>query len=157
MTDFSYKIHLYLQGNVTVIDAKAWGLIILNGTITTLLISNKSLFMLNPIPFWISLILIFISIILALLVVYPRLSSGKKGLVFWEDILTRKTEEEYISDVKSINPIREETEFALQNYYLSKILHKKYSYFRISMVIFFIGSVFIILSKLINSFQQFHR
>jgi hypothetical protein len=129
---------------VTVADAKASGLLVLNLALITLLIEHQ--IHLNTILCWIAIIGYFLSSIISICVIFPRLPSGGDGLIFWEDILTRNNPEQYSHEFLKIDIENLISESAKQNWYVSSVLHKKYKITRYSIVVFLTATLLSLLS-----------
>lgn len=76
---------------------------------------------------------------LCAVVLIPRRPSGRSGLIFWEDILTRETAANYWQAVSEVSLQTVEREFSTQNWYLSKVLQRKYLWMQLAIISFFIA------------------
>jgi hypothetical protein len=124
--DFLLDIHKCLQDQVTIVDAKAWGLIVLNGTLGLALIDHHPKQTLQFDFCWIAISSLVISIVLDLISIWPRLSKGSKGLIYWDDMLFWKSYSKFLSEMqlKSNEGLLEE--YAKQNWNVGNILRRKY-------------------------------
>lgn len=144
LISFSTHIHQYLINYITVADAKASGLLILNLALITLLIESQS--SINMILCWISIIGYFISSLISIWVIFPRLPSEGNGMIFWEDILIRKTSEQYSQEFSSIDTKKIISDCAKENWQISSVLHKKYTTISFGIVVFILSSILGLLS-----------
>lgn len=141
---FSTHVHQYLTNYVTVADAKASGLLIINLAIISLLIESQPL--INMTLCWISIIGYSISSLISIWVIFPRLPSERNGLIFWEDILSRETPEQYTEEFSSIDTKNIISECAKENWYISSVLHKKYKIISYGIAVFVLSSILGLLS-----------
>ena len=137
---FGKGVNDYLNHHVTLADAKAGA--ILAGSLAL----GGGL--LNHVPasdpyrlFAVSLALLAISAAVCAFVVFPRLPSGGRGLIFWEDIRSRTTPESYAAEVARLEPGAVESEYALQNWYVSQVLHDKHRFIRWAIRAFVVGVI----------------
>jgi len=144
LISFSTHVHQYLTNYVTVADAKASGLLIINLAIISLLIESQPF--INMILCWISIIGYSISSLISIWVIFPRLPSERNGLIFWEDIFSRKTSEQYTQEFSSIDTKRIISECAEENWHISSVLHKKYKIISYGIVVFILSSILGLLS-----------
>lgn len=143
---FGKGINDYLNHYITVSDAKAVAFLALNFIEINLLIKEGSLEY-DCFPFgWVALSLLFLSIVAASIVLFPRLPRSSKGLIFWEDICERKSPTQYEKELAEVDENRIEHEYAHQNYYVSTALHKKMKLIRFEIILFLAGTLFTVLS-----------
>lgn len=132
------QINDYLNHYVTVTDAKAIGIIA--GVFA------GSAFLLKDIPcaasriffvYCLSALLHAIAASLGLAAIYPRVPSMGSSVIFWEDIYRRKELIDYLKDYKAIcsSGFLDE-EYATQNFYVSRVLHRKTALVRWSIRVF---------------------
>jgi hypothetical protein len=140
-SDFSKGVHEYLSHYVDVADTKAGVLIglasALLGFIFTQTNYQCSHFLLMAI------LLEIFAVGISVYAVLPRLYTGHKGYIFWEDILTWSSPKSYTLQVSDLTRENIEEDYAQQNYYLSKILNRKFSAIRWGMLSFIVGAIFI--------------
>jgi len=136
---FGLEINKYLNQYIAIADAKAAGLVTASLTLAGFTYLNLSTYCFS----WIltlSYIMYAVCIILCTIVLFPRLTSRGNSLIFWEDIDKNfSSPEKYYMSIKSLNNKKREREYSYQNFYISKILHKKYMAIRISSIIFLIA------------------
>jgi hypothetical protein len=136
---FGKDVNDYLNHYVTVADAKAGAVLAADVAIAVLIFDRNAFagdryFLLRA-----SLGFLVLSAGICASVIFPRLPSGKTGLVFWEDIRNRKTLVEYARDVAVANAAAIEREYASQNWFVSHVLHKKYRLLQAAIVAFGVG------------------
>lgn len=139
---FGEGVNTYLNQHITVADAKIVALIGANLTISVLLLASQPSSYWTSISNWVAVITLGLSALLGVFALYPRLIGTEKGLIFWEDIASRKTPLEYLSAVQHLNPQQIESEYAIHNFYTSKILCAKYRTIQWCARLFMIGIVF---------------
>lgn len=145
---FGKGINDYLNHYITVSDAKAVAFLALNFIEINLLIKEGSLEY-TCFPFgWVALILLFLSVVAASIVLFPRLPRGSSGIIFWEDICECKSPTQYEKELAEVDEKRIEHEYAHQNYYVSTALHKKIKLIRLEIILFLVGTLFTVLSFL---------
>ena len=66
------------------------------------------------------------SVSISALAVFPRLPRAARGVLFWEDIKTRSGPAEYERDVAGLDNAAVESEYAEQNFFVSRLLHTKF-------------------------------
>jgi hypothetical protein len=135
---FGKGVNDYLNHYITVSDAKAVAFLALNFVVIQLLIKNDFCETWTIYCHWIALGFLTASVLTAALVLLPRLPRSSKGLIFWEDILERKTPEHYENELTGMQV---EREYAHQNFYVSKILHKKMRLAQWTIGLFLVGTV----------------
>jgi hypothetical protein len=123
---FGKGVNDYLNNYVRNADAKAGVFVAADLTIGGFLLANQPDIYCASIFNWLAIVLLAVSAFFGGLVVFPRAPSGRTGLIFWEDILSRSGPEQYTEDLKGLNSGRVEEEYATQNYYVSHVLHRKY-------------------------------
>jgi hypothetical protein len=57
--------------------------------------------------------------------IIPRLPSGRRGLIFWEDVQTFPDYTEYQRAVAGLTSDQIEAEYAAQNFFVSRVVHRK--------------------------------
>ena len=138
---FSKGINDYLNLYILAADAKIFAILAAALVIAGILLSIKPNGTL-PFAFNIFAVISLVSTVLTgIFVIYPRLPSQGDSVVFWEDIVRRKNLHEYRDDVKTIDEERAEQAYVTQNYYASQVLHRKYQYTRVCLILFVIGLV----------------
>ena len=138
---FSKGVNEYLNHFVMVSDAKAAVIIVLDFSILRLLIEDN-FYPIKEVPVhWIGFILLLLSILLAALVLLPSLPRGKEGSIFWEDIRGKKSPERYAAEVVELDRQKIEEEYARQNFYSSKVLHRKMKYMQGAVWFFLLGLI----------------
>ena len=147
LSDFCRNVNQYLHQYIVVADAKIFALVGINATLAALLLASQSTASWTAIIIRGAIISFGISVLIGVVALYPQLQSGRKGLIFWEDILTRGTLAEYQADLQKLSVSQVEKEYTQENYYLSKILHQKYRYIGWCIIFFILGLFFAVVGK----------
>jgi hypothetical protein len=142
---FGKGVNDYLNHYVTIGDAKAAAFLALNLIEIDIILKEGSLYAYFPYG-WIALGLLLTSIFLASRVLFPRLPCGSSGLIFWENICEYKNPAKYEEALSTVDEKQVEKEYSNQNYYISNVLHTKMHLVRWEIRIFFVGTVFTVLS-----------
>lgn len=126
------QINNYLNHYVTVTDAKAVG--ILAGVFASAAFLLKDIPDTNCFAFWgyiFGALLHAVTASMGLAAIYPRVPSMGTSVIFWEDIYQRKSLTEYLKAYKAAcsSGFLDE-EYATQNYFVSRVLHRKTSLVR---------------------------
>lgn len=127
---FGKGVNDYLNHYVTIADAKAGAIL---GASITVALSIVAYTPTSPGQVrWrvVSLLLLLSSSLAGVWVMMPRMPRGHPGVVFWEDIRTRKTRSDYARDVSALDGSLVEREYASQNYFVSTVLHAKHFWVR---------------------------
>lgn len=137
------QINGYLNHYVTVTDAKAIGL--LAGVFAS------AAFLLKDIPsgdcgvfcfYCVAALLHAVTASLGLAAIYPRVPSMGTSVIFWEDIHRRKSLVDYLKAYKeTCSSGFLDEEYATQNFYVSKVLHRKTALVRWSIRVFALALV----------------
>jgi len=122
---FGKGVNDYLNHYVTVADAKAAALLAVNFVVLQFLLNGNFTRTLD-LPLHIaSLGFLILSCLATLLILFPRLPRGSNGAIFWEDIRKNATPGAYALKLSSVDCVLQEKEYAHQNFYVSKVLHRK--------------------------------
>jgi hypothetical protein len=146
---FGKDIHDYLCHYVDIADTKAAVIIGVSSGFIGFLLTQK-VFGCLTILLWSSLVFLAICIVICLFAVMPRLYSGGKSLIFWEDIFLKGSFEKYIGELEAMTHSQIEKEYATQNFYLSHILHKKYAAIRLAFHCFSVAVLLALPILIIN-------
>lgn len=126
-TGFSKNVNDYLNTYVHIADAKAAALVAGNLVALGVIMSHTggarnsdTLFHLMAVTFF------MFAAGTSALVLFPRMPKGGKGLIFWEDIRTYTSVAEYQDAVRKLDLQTVEENFAYQNFYVSRVLHRKH-------------------------------
>jgi len=136
---FGKGVNEYLSHYVRNADAKAGVLVAANLTIGAFLLAHQPTGFCASIVHWLAIGLLVLSALFGGLVVYPRTPSSGDGLIFWEDILSRRGPEQYQEELKGLDQKKVEGEYAIQNYYVSQVLRKKHNWIRWCLRCFFVA------------------
>ncbi len=146
---FGKNVNDYLNHYITLADAKAAGFLAatltLGGATVKLGPGTSGLAL---ITWWGALTALATALAFNCSVIFPRLSSGRNGLIFWEDIRTRKSWDEYAAEVEKLAATDIEREYAAQNFFVSSVLHNKHIGVRLGIVTFAVGAALSALSYL---------
>ena len=74
---------------------------------------------------------------------------GRSGVIFWEDIRTYPTVEAYQNKLRSMDDQDVEDSYAYQNFYVSRVLHRKHFYIRWAMVVTMLGVLMAVVGLLV--------
>lgn len=122
---FGKGVNTYLNDYVRVADAKAAAFLAANFAATTLALRIGPTTTLPSVCRWLALAAFAISTCFCAWTLYPRLPKGHMGVVFWEDIMCFNKKELYITELKGMDEEAVEVEYAAQNWFVSKVVHKK--------------------------------
>jgi hypothetical protein len=146
---FGKGVNDYLNHYITLADAKAAGF--LAATLT----AGSAVVNLGPgttfwggLAWWAATSSLAVAIVANCFVIIPRLPSGRRGLIFWEDIRTRASFKEYADEVAALTPGDIEREYAAQNYFVSTVVHRKHRAVRLGICSFLAGATFSVISYL---------
>lgn len=122
-------INDYLNHYVTVTDGKALGL--LAGVFASAAFLLKDIPCVSSWVFWGYCIAVLFHLLTAaggLITIYPRVPSIGSSVIFWEDINRYSSLTDYLKAFKKCcSSSFLDEEYATQNYYVSKVLHRKTS------------------------------
>lgn len=136
---FGKDVNEYLNFYVRNADAKAGVFVAADLTIGAFLLANQPSGWWAMGLNWLAITLLAASAIFGGLVVYPRTPGRGTGLIFWEDIRSRSTPQEYREAVKYLTLTKVEEEYATQNYHVSQVLHGKYRWIGWCLRVFFVA------------------
>lgn len=146
--DFVKQHHSYLNDYIKFADAKALGVITINGLLIKLVFKYLSNDFDETKHFILLMgaVLLLLGIFFAIYVVFPRTGySNDKGLIFWENVVAMNREE-FINSVEEISEKKLFEKFIEQNYFLAQTSSKKYSILRKAFVFSFIGYLLLVVS-----------
>lgn len=138
-TDFGKNVRDFLHQYVTVADTKAGATLSVDLAISGLLVAHL------PgggvlLVYVLALAFLVLSSLASVAVFYPRTAHNPQGLIFWEGILTRKTFDQYYEALRNLDAQDVEREFAVQHWYVSKVLISKYQWTQRGILLFLIGA-----------------
>lgn len=148
--EFVKHHHDYLNNYIKFADAKALGVITINGLVmkmvygylTNNMNDTKSFILLS------GFVLLIIGIVLSVLVVFPRTTNKRvSGLIFWENVNCFE-KSEYIDQINSISEQKLFNKMVEQNYYLAKTVTRKYSILRKAFLFSLLGYILLIVAGL---------
>jgi hypothetical protein len=82
-------------------------------------------------------------------VIFPRLPSGKRGVIFWEEIRSFASFDKYHSELAALTDKGISEAYARQNYLVSDVLHEKHLWLRRGIVLFGVGVAVSLLTYLL--------
>lgn len=162
-SQFAYHVHKYLNNYVTLSDTKASILLAAAGILLAFIFPAIDIIWLGISTERLSpLIILFLRLLSAgftvasaffsLYSVYPRLKTSQKaGLIFWENIKSKKLEE-YLKSIKKIDEGGILAQVVSHNYDLALVLKKKYTLVKSSTILFSTALVLLFVSLLIPPF-----
>ena len=136
---FGKSINDYLNDYVKVGDAKAVAFLVANVTVAALTSKLQPVTDIWQTARWAALISFGGSLFAAAFTLFPRLPKGQSGVIFWEDIRARRSASLYQRDLKPSDAEAVESEYAGQNWLVSRVLHTKYRALQWSVLLFFLG------------------
>lgn len=137
---FGKDVNSYYNQYVTLADAKAGAFIAATLTVGAAVIKQ------HPTPIsavllrWAAIMVLGGALGACAHVIFPRLPSGRRGLVFWEDVRTFKDHEEYQRQVAGLEDGDIEMEYAAQNYFVADVVHRKHYWVRWGIGLFLAGT-----------------
>ncbi|MBE2919861.1 hypothetical protein HPK02_13855 [Anoxybacillus flavithermus] len=146
--DFVKQHHSYLNDYIKFADAKALGVITINGLLVKLVFKYLSNDFSETKHFLLLMgaILLLLGIFFAIYMVFPRTGySNDQGLIFWENVVAMNREN-FINSVKEISEKELFEKLIEQNYFLAQTSSKKYSILRKAFVFSFIGYLLLVVS-----------
>lgn len=148
--DFVKHHHNYLNDYIKFADAKALGVITINGLVMKMVYDhltnniNETKYFLLLLGF----ILLIIGIVFSALVVFPRTSDKQeKGLIFWENV-NSFVKDEYVKEINNISEKELFDKMVEQNYFLAVTATKKYSVLRLAFLFSFLGYLLLVITGL---------
>jgi Pycsar effector protein len=123
---FGEQVNAYLNDYVRVADAKAAAFLAANLGVSTLVLTLDPGAGLGQLLHWLSLTSFAVSVTLCAWVVFPRLPKGRMGVVFWEDIRKFQSPSLYETELQKMDAQAVESEYAAQNWFVSRVLHDKF-------------------------------
>jgi hypothetical protein len=145
---FGKGVNDYLNDYVKAADAKATAFLVANLSVAALVLRLKPVMVLPWAVRWVALGALAVSVFYCAWVVFPRLPKGRMGVVFWEDIRFFKSPELYEHELLNMDDAAIEAEYAAQNWFVSGVLHDKFTAVRRAIVSFFVGIGLAILAYL---------
>ncbi len=136
---FGKGVNDYLNTYVALADAKAAGFLAAGLTVGAAVLNIGTISLPAATMRWLSIVSLSGSICVSAFVIFPRLPSGRRGLVFWEDIRTRAEFEEYQREAAQLTDADVEAEYAAQNYFVSDVVHGKHYWVRWAILLFLLG------------------
>ncbi len=142
-------INDYFNHYVTVADAKSGAILAANFILLGGLL-NIDFCCCIAVPYLLTGITSVISIVFCVIVLYPRLPKSEMGLIFWENIKSYSSINEYLNDVRQLGNSKVEEEYAKQNWHVSKVLSTKNKHVRTAIIAFTISLILLVVTFLLN-------
>lgn len=139
---FSKGVNEYLTVSVALADAKATAFLAAALTIGAVVVNTRNVPGTAVVPRLLALAALAGCVATNAFVIIPRLPSGRRGLIFWEDIRSRTDADAYTQAVVHLTHAQAEVEYAAQNYFISDVLHRKHLWVRRGIVLFLLGAGF---------------
>jgi hypothetical protein len=139
---FGKDVNDYYNSFITLADANAAGFFAATLTV------GAGVLKLNPpttsgrLFQWLAIVLLGAALAACAHVVFPRLPSGRRGLIFWEDVRTFNGHEAYQKEIARLTEAEIEQEYAAQNFFVAEVVHKKHYWVRWAIVLFLVGAGF---------------
>lgn len=137
---FGKDVNDYFNHYITLADAKAAAFIAASLTVGAATLKLRPTTSSGDALRWCAVAALGASLAACAHVVFPRLPSGRRGLIFWEDVRTFKDHEDYQREVAGLQVPSVEAEYAAQNYFVADVLHRKHYWVRWGVVLFLIGT-----------------
>lgn len=136
---FSRDINNYLNAYVNLADSKAGAVVGLNTLLLGLVMAWGDTDQGDIRVHLLTIALFAIGAGLGAFVILPRTPRGSSGVIFWEDIRTYATVDDYQNRLRSLDDQDVEDSYAYQNYFVSHVLHQKHQYLRWAMLVTALG------------------
>jgi hypothetical protein len=127
-------VNKYLNHYVNVADAKAAGVLTVDFALGGYLMGKLPTVGWTILFHWTAVGLLIGSGIAAILTLYPRTPKVGSSLIFWDDIRSRGNMEAYFADLRSVDDMEVERQYAAQNYVVSTLLADKYQRVRQAII-----------------------
>lgn len=131
---FGTSVNNYLNFYINIADSKATAFLAGNLVALGVVMSQNDPSRPNAPLHLLAIACFIIAGIVSTLVLFPRLPEGGSGVIFWEDIRSYNTPDEYHQAVTQMNPQRVEQAYAYQNYHVARVLHAKHQYLRWAII-----------------------
>ena len=144
--EFARHVHGYLNSYIHLADAKAAAVFVVVSGMMGFLVDSAGTFSRHdldvPKAAWFSAAMLVnvLALLLALLVVRPRLSKGTPGrFIYWGDILEFKKPDAYARELAGLNDGKAVEHVAVHNWHLAKVANAKYRLLLASFVLAGLG------------------
>lgn len=151
-SNFAKDVNDYFNHFVMVTDAKAGACLAANLAVMVVVVTFEYSSILTRILIFLALTAFALSGLSCGAVIFPRLPRGKRGVIFWEDIRSFPTFEEYYEKLSNMTEEKINEEYAQQNYLISNVLHKKHYWLQRGILLFGLGVVLSLLTYLLIEF-----
>jgi hypothetical protein len=149
-TGFSKAIHEYLRHYVNVADAKIGAFVTVNIAVVGLILGHLPTHCAARYVSFTALAILGLSSAAGGWAIFPRLPSGGAGLIFWEDIRRFPSADRYAEAVERLqDEAQVDTAFAIENFQVSGVLHRKFVGIQIGLALSALGLVLAGLGQLI--------
>ena len=137
---FGKDVNDYYNQYITLADAKAAGFLAATLTVGAAVLKLHPPTPAGEIIRWLAILVLGAALAACAHVVFPRLPSGRRGLIFWEDVLTFKGYEAYQQEVAGLTGPDIENEYAAQNFFVADVVHRKHYWVRWGILLFLLGA-----------------
>jgi hypothetical protein len=139
---FGKGVSDYFNHFIALADAKAAGFVAASLTVGAAVLKMHGDGTLPATLRWLSVGCLSGTVLTCTWSILPRLPSGRRGLVFWEDVRTYKNLEDYQDQVSHLTDAAVEREYAAQNYFVADVVHRKHAFVRMGVIAFLGGVAF---------------
>lgn len=137
---FGKDVNDYYNQYITLADAKAAGFFAATLTVGAALLKLHPTTPAAACCRWLAILVLGAALAACAHVVFPRLPSGRRGLIFWEDVRTFEGHETYQQEVAGLSGADIEHEYAAQNFFVADVLHRKHYWVRWGIMLFLLGA-----------------
>lgn len=125
--DFGNAVHEYYAHYVDNADAKAGAVATANLAVAGLLLANMPAEPAANALAWAATAAATIAVAIAGAAIFPRLPSGSRGLIFWEEVRRHPSAAEYARIVSELTVAEANAAWAENSYYVARVLHRKFA------------------------------
>ena len=143
---FGKDVNDYYNQFITLADAKAAGFFAATLTVGAAVLKLQAATPSAACFRWLAIMALGAALAACAHVVFPRMPSGRRGLIFWEDVRTFKGHEAYQQDVAGLTGPDIENEYAAQNFFVADVLHRKHYWVRWGILLFLLGAGFTVVA-----------
>jgi hypothetical protein len=136
---FAKGVNEYFNHFVNLADAKAGGVLTLAVAVGAVLANLDPDGCRLQTARWAGFVAFAIAIGAAVFALFPRLPSTRRGLIFWEDVRGYGSPQAYVDALSALNDADVDRAYAEQNFYVSRVLHRKYRSLQVAFVFLVAG------------------
>ena len=137
---FGKGVNDYLNASVTIADAKAAAFMAASTAVGAGVLQIQTADGVAPLLRALAIVMLVLALGINAAVLFPRLPSARRGLIFWEDIRTHTDAESYVRAVGQLTDDDVAVEYAAQNYFVSDVLCRKHWWIRAGVLAFVAGA-----------------